>query len=283
MTIGWFPGHMHKASKELDNALLKTHVIIEVLDARAPVASTNPRIASMRPELPRIRILNKSDLAQTEITQQWQAYFDQQDNSICLSNTQQNPISARTLIAKASDLVRNAGKIQFSQRKNQIVIGGIPNVGKSTLLNQICERKLAKTGNEPAVTLGQQRVRLSDSWILIDTPGLLWPKLTDQHAAYLLAAIGTIRNTAIDAADIAFFLAEHLSKHYQQRLFDRYRIVKSKNEAEIILSEIANYRGSITNGGKIDWNKTAEILLNDFRTGKLGRFSLERPPLGTDY
>ena len=274
---------MHKASKELDNALLKTHVIIEVLDARAPVASTNPRIASMRPELPRIRILNKSDLAQTEITQQWQAYFDQQDNSICLSNTQQNPISARTLIAKASDLVRKAGKIQFSQRKNQIVIGGIPNVGKSTLLNQICERKLAKTGNEPAVTLGQQRVRLSDSWILIDTPGLLWPKLTDQHAAYLLAAIGTIRNTAIDAADIAFFLAEHLSKHYQQRLFDRYRIVKSKNEAEIILSEIANYRGSITNGGKIDWNKTAEILLNDFRTGKLGRFSLERPPLGTDY
>ncbi|MDG1952496.1 MAG: ribosome biogenesis GTPase YlqF [Gammaproteobacteria bacterium] len=283
MTIGWFPGHMHKASKELDNALLKTHVIIEVLDARAPVASTNPRIASMRPELPRIRILNKSDLAQTEITQQWQAYFDQQDNSICLSNTQQNPISARTLIAKASDLVRKAGKIQFSQRKNQIVIGGIPNVGKSTLLNQICERKLAKTGNEPAVTLGQQRVRLSDSWILIDTPGLLWPKLTDQHAAYLLAAIGTIRNTANDAADIAFFLAEHLSKHYQQRLFDRYRIVKSKNEAEIILSEIANYRGSITNGGKIDWNKTAEILLNDFRTGKLGRFSLERPPLGTDY
>lgn len=274
---------MRKASKELDNALLKTHVIIEVLDARAPVASTNPRIASMRPELPRIRILNKSDLAQTEITQQWQAYFDQQDNSICLSNTQQNPISARTLIAKASDLVRKADQIQFSQRKNQIVIGGIPNVGKSTLLNQICERKLAKTGNEPAVTLGQQRVRLSDSWILIDTPGLLWPKLTDQHAAYLLAAIGTIRNTAIDAADIAFFLAEHLSKYYQQRLFDRYRIVKSKNEAEIILSEIANYRGSITNGGKVDWNKTAEILLNDFRTGKLGRFSLERPPLGTDY
>ncbi len=274
---------MHKASKELDNALLKTHVIIEVLDARAPFASTNPRIASMRPELPRIRILNKSDLAQTEITQQWQAYFDQQDNSICLSNTQQNPISARTLIAKASDLVRKADQIQFSQRKNQIVIGGIPNVGKSTLLNQICERKLAKTGNEPAVTLGQQRVRLSDSWILIDTPGLLWPKLTDQHAAYLLAAMGTIRNTAIDAADIAFFLAEYLSKHYQQRLFDRYKIVKSKNEAEIILSEIANYRGSITNGGKIDWNKTAEILLNDFRTGKLGRFSLERPPLRTDY
>ena len=282
MAIGWFPGHMHKASKELDRALLKTHIIIEVLDARAPIASTNPRIASMRPELPRIRILNKSDLAQAEITQQWQIYFDQQDNSICLSNTQKNPIVAKTLIAKASDLIRKADQIQFSQRKNQIVIGGIPNVGKSTLLNQICDRKIAKTGNEPAVTLGQQRVRLSDSWVLIDTPGLLWPKLTDQHAAYLLAAIGTIRNTAIDSEDIALFLAEHLSKHYKQRLSDRYKVVQSKNDAKTILSEIANYRGSITSGGKIDWNKTSEILLNDFRTGKLGRFSLERPPPKTD-
>ena len=110
----------------------------------------------------------------------------------------------------------------------------------------------------------------------------MWPKLTDQHAAYLLAAIGTIRNTAIDAEDIALFLAEHLSQYYKQRLSDRYKIVQSKNDAKTILSEIANYRGSITSGGKIDWNKTSEILLNDFRTGKLGRFSLERPPAKID-
>ena len=279
MTIGWFPGHMHKASKELDSALLKTHVIIEVLDARIPIASTNPKIASMRPELPRIKILNKSDLAQPEVTKQWKAYLDRQENSICLSNTQKNPLTAKTLIANASDLIKKANRTRFSNRRMQIVIGGIPNVGKSTLLNQICDKKLARTGNEPAVTLGQQRVRLSDSWVLIDTPGLLWPKLSDQHAAYLLATIGTIRNTAIDAEDIGFFLAEYLSKHYQKRLLDRYSLAQPMDDAKTILSKIASYRGSITSGGEIDWNKTSQILLNDFRTGKLGRFSLEKPPL----
>ena len=140
MTIGWFPGHMHKASKELDSALLKTHVIIEVLDARIPIASTNPKIAAMRPELPRIKILNKSDLAQPEVTKQWKVYLDRQENSICLSNTQKNPLTAKTLIANASDLIKKADRTRFSKRRMQIVIGGIPNVGKSTLLNQICDK-----------------------------------------------------------------------------------------------------------------------------------------------
>jgi len=276
MAISWYPGHMHKASKELVKIMLKTDAVIEVLDARIPESSCNPLLATIRGERPCIRILNKADLADSETTAAWAAYFSKLDNSACLVNGRDAQISRADIVNIAKKLIKKTDETLLIQ--GQIVIDGIPNVGKSTLLNQLTERKVARTGNEPAVTKGQQRVKLLEGWYLIDTPGMLWPKLEDQESAYRLAVTGTIRNTAIEVADIAWFLAELLMLEYPERLASRYDYAVSGKGAEHFFDELAKLRGSIGRGGKADLNKTAEILLNDFRSGKLGKFSLEKPP-----
>ncbi len=276
MAISWYPGHMHKASKELAKIMLKTDAVIEVLDARIPESSCNPLLATIRGDRPCIRILNKADLADSETTAAWAAHFSKLDNSACLVNGRDAQISRADIVNIAKKLIKKTDETLLIQ--GQIVIDGIPNVGKSTLLNQLTERKVARTGNEPAVTKGQQRVKLQEGWYLIDTPGMLWPKLEDQESAYRLAVTGTIRNTAIEVADIAWFLAELLMLEYPERLASRYDYAVSGKGAEHFFDELAKLRGSIGRGGKADLNKTAEILLNDFRSGKLGKFSLEKPP-----
>ena len=276
MAISWYPGHMHKASKELVKIMQKTDAVIEVLDARMPESSCNPLLATIREDLPCIRILNKADLADSNTTAAWAKYFSKMDNSACLINGRDSQISRSDLVNTAKKLIKNTDETLLI--RGQIVIDGIPNVGKSTLLNQLTERKVARTGNEPAVTKGQQRVRLQEGWYLIDTPGMLWPKLEDQESAYRLAITGTIRNTAVEVADIAWFLAELLLRDYPERVSERYGLQESAGGVEQFFEELAKLRGSIGRGGKADLNKTAEILLNDFRSGKLGKFSLETPP-----
>ncbi|GJM13142.1 MAG: ribosome biogenesis GTPase A [Pseudohongiella sp.] len=276
MTISWYPGHMHKASKELAKIMHKTDAVIEVLDARIPESSCNPLLANIREQRPCIRILNKSDLADDNVTAAWAAHFSKLDNSACLINGKDRQLSRADIVNTAKGLIKNSNPAGLIQ--GQIVIDGIPNVGKSSLLNQLAERKIANTGNEPAVTKGQQRVKLQEGWYLIDTPGMLWPKLEDQQSAYRLAITGTIRNTAVEVADIAWFLAELLLQEYPQRLASRYDLPASISEPEPFFDALAKLRGSIGRGGKADLNKTAEILLNEFRSGKLGRFSLETPP-----
>ncbi len=276
MAISWYPGHMHKASKELVKIMHKTDAVIEVLDARMPESSCNPLLATIREELPCIRILNKADLADSDTTAAWAAHFSKLDNSACLINGRDSQISRSELVTTAKRLIKHTDETLLI--RGQIVIDGIPNVGKSTLLNQLTERKVARTGNEPAVTKGQQRVRLQEGWYLIDTPGMLWPKLEDQESAYRLAITGTIRNTAVEVADIAWFLAELLLRDYPDRVEERYGLRESAGGIEKFFDDLAKLRGSIGRGGKADLNKTAEILLNDFRSGKLGKFSLETPP-----
>lgn len=276
MTISWYPGHMHKASKELAKIMRKTDAVIEVLDARIPESSCNPLLATLREDRPCIRILNKADLADDKVTAAWAAHFSKLDNSACLINGKGAQINRADIVRVAKKLIKNIDEATLIQR--QIVIDGIPNVGKSSLLNQLTERKIANTGNEPAITKGQQRVKLQEGWYLIDTPGMLWPKLADQESAYRLAITGTIRNTAIEVADIAWFLAELLLRDYPQRLMERYKLANSITEPEDFFEALAKQRGCIGRGGRVDLNKTAEILLNEFRSGKLGTYSLETPP-----
>lgn len=276
MAISWYPGHMYKARKELQKLMQDVHIVIEVLDARVPYASSNPALAAIRGKTPCIKILNKTDLAVATVTKQWKDYFDAQEQVVCLLNGLDQPLTTERLLAAANRLLPAATR--ENQSKKQLVIVGIPNVGKSTLLNQLTGRKLAKTGNEPAVTRAQQRVMLGDGWYLIDTPGLLWPKLDDQQAAARLACTGTIRNTAIAPADIAWFAADMLLAAHRRALEARYGIDDRITHPEELIDFIGKKRGSLGRAGVPDLHKTAELLLNDFRSGKLGRLSLEFPP-----
>lgn len=275
MAINWYPGHMNKARKELSKVMQKIDLVIELLDARIPKASANPLLDSITGTVPRIIVLSKADLADPTITTQWQTRIGAQAKRYCFISSIAAPLQAQAVIAQTRKLL--GPENQKPDKKYQLLITGIPNVGKSTLLNTLSERKLAKTGNEPAVTQHQQRIKLAENWYLIDTPGMLWPKLEDQNAAYRLAMTGTIRNTAIEAEDVAWFAAEELLASFRDRLVQRYGINEQVSTPEQVLESIAASRGGISKQGKIDWNKTAEILLNDFRSGKLGAISLECP------
>lgn len=276
MTISWYPGHMYKAKKELIKVIAQTDVVIEVLDARMPQASSNPMLEQIRGTIPCLKILNKADLARPEISFAWQRHLDSLPACGCLLNGLDKKISLSELLQKCGKLVTTSS--HKAGKKQLMVIVGIPNVGKSTLLNQLLDRKIANTGNEPAVTKGQQKVNLNEHWYLMDTPGLLWPKLEDQQAAYRLAATGTIKNTAVEAEDIAFFTAELLLDNYYEVVRERYQLTEKPQAAEQLLEAIAQRRGCIGKSGRIDWYKASEVLLNDFRSGKLGRLSLEPAP-----
>ena len=309
MTIAWYPGHMYKANKELAKLIQQTDVVIEVLDARMPAASANPLLhkTRLRHHKPCVHILNKADLADPQRTKAWIQHFNRQPGSAALANGKENLLSTNLILGVCQRLVdeqalmpkrkQNDNAAQDieadmpdpdmpeadssepgRQRKFTAIIVGIPNVGKSTLMNQIAGRKLAKTGNEPAVTKSQQRIRLNEQWYLFDTPGVLWPRLEDQAAAYRLAAAGAIRNTAIVFEDVAMEAAEFLLRDFPHALQQRYGITSLPATAEDFMSELATRRACRSKSGSVDWHRVSEILLHDFREGRLGRLTLETPP-----
>jgi len=276
MAINWFPGHMHKAIKEIKKLLPQVDLIIEVLDARIPYASSNPVIAEFRGDTPTIKLLNKADLADPEQTEQWIEFFQLDDSVRSMAVSQENPDKIRSVIGMVNDMF--ATKVEKSQIIN-VMITGIPNVGKSTILNTLTNRQIAKTGNEPAVTKGQQRIKLTDEFILWDTPGILWGKFENQQAAYRLAATGAIKETAISNDDIAFWTAQYLLEIAPEKLMARYDFDRKPHDEVEFMDSVGTKRGCLGRGGRIDYEKVAKIFLTELRNLTIGRITLETPEL----
>ncbi len=276
MAINWYPGHMHKANKDMIKALPQVDLVIELLDCRLPYSSQNPSIAKLAKGKPRIKILSKSDLADPKITLLWQEYFEQSESVKTLLTTLDRTDKAQKLIQLCHKMVPRPGKAKFSL---QAMITGIPNVGKSTLINTVAGRKVAKTGDEPAITKGMQRIRINDDLIFLDTPGILWPKIHNENSGYRLAASGAIKDTAIEIEDIALYLSGFLLQHYPQNLMTRYEMTELPPSDIEFLEVMGAKRGCLRSGGRIDLEKASSILINEYRAGMLGSITLETPAM----
>lgn len=297
--LGWYPGHMNKARRQITEALPEIDVVIEVLDARLPYSSGNPMLADLTEHKPVLKILSRADLADPEATQQWIAFFDAQPDSRAIAVTTTQSRELKQIPALCHEL---AGQVR-ADRDVRVMVMGIPNVGKSTLINGLAGRTIAKTGNEPAVTKRQQKIRIDGRVSLIDTPGVLWPKIENQASAYRLAASGAIRDTAMEYIDVAIVCAAELAKRYPAALRERYKLeelpvyvaptetdsvdadgpklvdfqAKAGFDGHAIMNEIARKRGGLKAGGVINLHRGAEVLLHELRDGKLGRVTLELP------
>jgi len=276
MSINWYPGHMHKAKKEMQKLLPSVDMVIEILDARIPFSSENPLLAELRGDKPCLKILNKTDLADPSQTAEWQDYLEQKKNIKTLALSLQQAGKQQQILALCKKLVPSKGT-----REHPItcLITGIPNVGKSTLINSLAGRSIAKTGNEPAVTKHQQRIDLDNGLILFDSPGMLWPKLANENGGYRLAMTGAIKDTAIDYEDIAYFAAAFLLKHHRKMTLERYELEEDPQDETALLRQIGKKRGCIVNRGEINFNKTSNILIHEYREGLLGKITLETPSM----
>lgn len=273
--IQWYPGHMHKASKEFKKILPQVGLVVEVLDARLPNSSENPMLVKLRKGKPCIKILNKSDLADQDRLRLWQNHLEEDSQVKTLTCSLQDNV-----IAGLMDLARSL----IPRRNNRssmiyAMIAGIPNVGKSTLINRIAGRTIAKTGNEAAMTRMQQRIEISSELTLIDTPGMLWPNIENENSGYRLAATGAIRDTAIDLQDVACFIAEFFLNEYPQQIQQRYSLENLPQTEIELLELIARRRGCIVSGGRVDFEKVSRLLVTELRSGELGPVCFETPEI----
>lgn len=272
MSIQWYPGHMRKASNEMIEALPLVNVVVEVLDARIPFSSSNPFIQSLTTEKPNIKLLNKTDLGDPEITKQWQDYFEQQANTKTLALDLKNHDPSKQII----DLINKLSP-QKEGRNTLVMVTGIPNVGKSSLINCLAGKHITKTGDEPAITKGQQKINLRNGIMLLDTPGILWPKIENPEGSYRLATTGAIKDTAVSYEDLAFFAAEFLLKKYPQRLIERFNIDQLPQTEIELLEIIGSQRGCLRAGGRVDLERVSTIFVNELRAGLFGPLGFETP------
>lgn len=275
MTIQWFPGHMAAARRKVAETLARTDVVIEVLDARCPEASSNPMIRELRAarQRPVLRVLNKADLADPAATAAWLDTYAQQPGVKAVALSCKKPGDA----AKIPGLCRQLAPHRNDNTKPlRMMILGIPNVGKSTLMNALLKRRIAAVGDEPAVTKQQQSFDLGPSMTITDTPGLMWPKIEFEADGFMLAACHAIGRNAVIDEEVAVFLAGILLERYPALLAARYRIEPAKLDAVGVVEAVAKRRGCLRQG-EFDLEKAALILLTDFRSGALGRISLETP------
>jgi ribosome biogenesis GTPase A len=276
MAIQWFPGHMNKARNEIKEIMPQMDVIIEVLDARIPYSSENPMVSALREGKPVIKILNKADLADPEMTNRWMQYFEQENGVKAVAFGHDKA----TEVHKINELCKKLAPHKVGVDKQlKAMIMGIPNVGKSTLINTLAGRIVAKTGNEPAVTKAQQRIKLDDGIMLYDTPGMLWPKVENENSGYRLAATGAIRDTAIDYEEVASYTAEYLLAAYPSLLQSRYKIEELPVQDWEFMEMAGKKRGCIRGGSQVDTYKMSEILINELRDAVIGRITMETPEM----
>lgn len=276
MLIQWFPGHMHKASKEIRAALHDMDLMIEIIDARLPFSSQNPALAKLRGDKPCIKVLSKCDLADERLTQKWQTYLEREQNVKTLAVTMTQTETIRQLHALCHHLVPRADN---RSKPLHALITGIPNVGKSTLINILAGRVVAKTGNEPAVTKHQQRIDVGGGLILFDTPGILWANIDNKNSGYRLAVTGAIKDTAISHEDVALFAAHYLLQAYPALIKARFQCEALPSSDIELLEHIGRKRGCLRAGGRVDLDKVAKILLQELRSATLGKMTLETPEM----
>ena len=276
MAIQWFPGHMTSARKNAAETMASIDVVIEVVDARLPEASTNPMVHELRLHRQRscLKVLNKSDLADPEATKAWIAFYNRQPGvkAVAISSKKAGEVARLPSLCQSLAPHRND-----NVKPLRMMIMGIPNVGKSTLMNALVKRKIAKVGDEPAVTKSQQVHQISVRQTIIDTPGLMWPKIEHDSDGFMLAASHAIGRNAIIDEEVAVFLAGILLQRYPALLAARYGFAVDTTDAVGVVEGIARRRALIMRGGELDFEKASMVLLQDYRDGKLGRISLETP------
>ena len=276
MAIQWFPGHMTSARKKAAETMARIDVVIEVLDARVPEAGSNPLISELRlhRQRPCLKILNKTDLADPDATKAWLHFYNSQKDVKAIALSCKKPGDATKVPGICLALAPHRGT---SLKPLRMMIMGIPNVGKSTLMNALLKRRAALVGDEPAITKNQQSFDLNDHMTLIDTPGLMWPKIEHDSDGRMLAASHAIGRNAIIDEEVATFLADFLLAHYPALLIARYNFDVMGMDGADVIAAIAKRRGYLLKGGASDLEKSALMLLQDYRTGALGRISLETP------
>jgi ribosome biogenesis GTPase A len=279
MQIHWYPGHMHKAQRKMREIFNQVDVMIEVVDARLPLASRNHLLAEIRGDKPCLVVLNKADLADPKVTEQWSQQVAQSERTRVYINHTQQQRRRIDIPQLCRELLPRRG---IPGKPIRALIAGIPNVGKSTLINHLAGRKIAQTGNEPAVTKHQQRVLVERGFQLLDTPGIMQPSPGSVLAGYRLAASGAIRNTAMDFTDVAYFLIDFLLQRYPGRLAQRFAVEEQSDHAPEVLAHIAQARGC-WRGQELDLHRASEIVVHEWRLGQLGRSSLEFPHAETHY
>ena len=280
MTIQWYPGHMTKTRRQIEADLKQVDAVCEIVDARIPVSSRNPDIDAICGNKPRIIVLNRMDLADPNATKKWMAYFKGKGMAViatdCKSRKGIADFTPAARTACAEKLQRDAAR--GMNRPLRVMVVGIPNVGKSTLINQISGRKGAKAENRPGVTRGKQWVTVDSGLQLLDTPGILWPKFEDPNVGMMLAYTGAVKEGVIDIEELSCRLMELLHKYYPQTLLERYKVEAPENTPGWELVEQAGRRrGYLVSGGEVNTERMSKVLLDEFRSGKLGKFTLEMP------
>lgn len=287
MNIQWFPGHMTKAKRKIAEDLKLVDVVIELLDARIPMSSRNPDVDQIVGGKPRIIILNKSDLADEAANRLWMKYYTASNTKVILANSikgtglKEATAAAKLLMKEKIDRLKAKGLLVKTIRA---LIIGIPNVGKSTLINKVAGRSIAQTGDRPGVTRAKQWIKISNELELLDTPGILWPKFEDELVAYNLAFTGAIKDEILDVHELALKLLERLQQDFFSNLKEKYKLEDADKELAIhdLFNLIGKKRGCMIAGGEIDTKRVAVMLLDDFRGGRIGKLTLELPPEKTE-